>query len=115
MYFKNLNEIKEINFLPKINVKFVHSENMTFAYWKIEAGAIFPKHSHPHEQVATMLTGEFEFIVGDEKRIMKKGDVAIVPPNVNHSGIALTDCDIIDVFFPNRQDYVMLSLKNKKK
>ena len=88
---------------------------MTFAYWKIEAGAIFPKHSHPHEQVATMLNGEFEFSVGNEKRIMKQGDVAIVPPNVNHSGVALTDCNIIDVFYPIREDYVELTKKNKGK
>ncbi len=88
---------------------------MTFAYWKIEAGAIFPTHSHPHEQVATMLDGEFEFSVGDEKRIMNQGDVAIVSPNVNHSGIALTDCDIIDVFYPIRDDYAELTKKNKRK
>ncbi|KYC44657.1 MAG: Cupin domain protein [Candidatus Methanofastidiosum methylothiophilum] len=115
MPFKNLDDIEEIDILPKIKVKFIHSKNMTLAYWNIQTGATFPNHSHPHEQVATMLEGEFEFKVGDEKRIMKEGDVAIVPPNVTHSGIALTDCNIIDVFFPTREDYVKLTGKNKKK
>lgn len=113
MTFKNLNDVEEIDILPKIKVKFIHSKNMTFAYWKIQSGAIFPDHSHPHEQVATMLEGEFEFKVGNEKRIMKEGDISIVLPNINHSGIALTDCKIIDVFFPTREDYVELSNKNK--
>lgn len=114
MPFNTLEEIEEIEILPKIKVKFIHSKNMTFAYWKIQAGAIFPDHSHSHEQVATMLEGEFEFKVGNEKRIMKEGDIAIVLPNINHTGIALTDCKIIDVFFPTREDYVKLSNKNKK-
>ncbi|MDY1592011.1 MAG: cupin domain-containing protein [Methanofastidiosum sp.] len=115
MTFENLDDIEEIDILPKIKVKFVHSKNMTFAYWKIQAGATFPDHSHTHEQVATMLEGEFEFKVGTEKRIMKQGDVAIVLPNVNHSGVALSDCKIIDVFYPTRGDYVDLTNKNKKK
>jgi len=115
MTFENLDDIEEIDILPKIKVKFVHSKNMTFTYWKIQAGATFSDHSHTHEQVATMLEGEFEFKVGTEKRIMKQGDVAIVLPNVNHSGVALSDCKIIDVFYPTREDYVDLTNKNKKK
>jgi quercetin dioxygenase-like cupin family protein len=115
MHFKNLKDIEEIEIMPKIKVRFIHSINMTFAFWKIEAGAIFPEHSHPHEQVGTILDGEFEFKVENEKKIMKKGDVALVGPNVNHSGMALTNCDIIDVFSPIREDYLELTNKNVKK
>ncbi|NPV50906.1 MAG: cupin domain-containing protein [Candidatus Methanofastidiosum sp.] len=115
MYFKNLNDIEEIEIMPKIKVRFIHSNSMTFAYWNIEAGAIFPAHSHLHEQVATIIDGEFEFKVGDEKKLMKKGDVALVQPNIIHSGIAKTKCNIIDVFYPIREDYLELTNKNKKK
>ena len=31
--------------------------------------------------------------------------LAIVPPNVTHSGRAVTECRIIDVFHPVRDDY----------
>ena len=115
MHFKSLNNVQEIEIMPKIKVKFIHSTKMTLAYWEIEAGAVFPDHSHPHEQVATVLDGEFEFKVGNEKKIMKKGDVAVIGSNVSHSGIALTKCYIVDVFSPVRGDYLELTNKNNKK
>ena len=105
MSFVSLDGIKEKELLPGIKVRFIHSDNMTVAYWDINEGAIFPEHSHPHEQIANIVEGEFEFKVGDEKRIMKKGDVAVIPPNVKHTGKALTRCKAIDLFYPVREDY----------
>ena len=37
--------------------RFVHSERMTFAWWRIEPGAEVPEHDHPHEQVVNVLEG----------------------------------------------------------
>jgi hypothetical protein len=34
------------------------------------------------------------------------GSVGIIPPNAVHSGRALTDCKILDVFSPVREDYI---------
>ncbi len=105
MVFKNLKELEQKEIIPGYKARFIHSDNMTFAYWKIKADAPLPEHSHPSEQVATMLSGEFELDVAGEKKIISKGDVAVIPSNVKHSGKAITDCEILDVFYPIREEY----------
>lgn len=105
MPFLRIDEIKEREPFPGFKVHFVHSANMTFAHWMIEAGAILPRHSHPHEQVANVLAGEFELTIDNETRILRAGSVAIIPSNAMHSGKAITPCWIIDAFYPIREDY----------
>jgi quercetin dioxygenase-like cupin family protein len=78
---------------------------MTLAYWEIDAGAALPAHSHPHEQVVNPVWGELELTMGEETRVIRPGDVVVIPPDVPHSGRAVTDCRIIDVFHPVREDY----------
>ena len=101
----DLYAIEEKELVPGFRVRFVHTENMTFAYWNVAAGASLPSHSHPHEQVYNLLEGEFELTVGGETRVTTPGAVATIPPHVLHSGKAITDCRIIDVFYPVREDY----------
>ena len=101
----NWNDIEERELVPGFRVRFVHSEQMTFADWAIEAGASLPEHAHPHEQVANILEGRFELTVGGETWILEPGTIGVVPPNVPHSDRALTDCRILDVFCPVREDY----------
>ena len=104
--FINLKDIELREQIPGLHVRFVHSANMTFAHWEIEEGAKLPEHSHPHEQVANMIEGQFELTLGGETKVLVPGMVAIIPSNVIHSGKAITPCKIIDVFYPIRQDYL---------
>jgi quercetin dioxygenase-like cupin family protein len=105
MPFIELEEIEQKELFPGCRVRFVHSENMTFSYWTVEAGAILPRHSHPHEQVANMIEGEFEMTIDGETRVLGPGAVAVIPPNAVHSGKAIKKCRVIDVFYPIREDY----------
>ncbi len=105
MPFLELKDFEEKEPVKGYRVKFIHSKNMTFAYWTITAGASLPTHSHPHEQVANLIEGEFKLTVDGEEKILKPGSVAIVPSNALHTGTAITDCRIIDVFYPIREDY----------
>ena len=100
-----LNSIEEKEPVPGYRVRFVHSQNMTFAYWNISAGAALPSHSHPHEQVANLIEGRFSLTVDGETRELKEGSVVVIPSEAVHSGRAVTDCRIIDVFYPIREDY----------
>ena len=105
MAFINLSELEEKELIPGYHVRFVHSQSMTLAYWSIDAGAALPTHSHPHEQVANVIEGEFELTVAGEVKIMKPGQVAVIPGNVPHSGKAVIASKLIDVFYPVREDY----------
>ncbi len=83
---------------------FTHSKNMTLAEWKFEPDTPLPVHSHPHEQMTKIISGEFELTISDKKHLLKEGSVAVIPPNAVHSGRAVTKCRIVDVFNPVRED-----------
>ena len=100
-----LEDIEQKEILPGFKVRFVHSQHMTFAFWDIDAGSELPEHSHHHEQVAIVESGEFELTIGGDTQVYSKGKVAVIPSNAPHSGRALTDCKILDVFSPVREDY----------
>ena len=91
--------------VPGFDVRFVHTEKMTFAFWNIKAGSLLPEHAHPHEQVANVLEGEFELTIDGEAQSVTPGTVAVIPGNAIHSGRAITDCKVVDVFCPVREDY----------
>lgn len=101
----NLDEIKEREIVPGYFARFVHSENNTVAYWRITAGSSLPAHSHPHEQVTNLLEGEFELTVDGTPHKLTPGMVFVIPGDVPHSGTAITDCKILDTFYPVREDY----------
>ncbi|MCX6234311.1 MAG: cupin domain-containing protein [Bacteroidetes bacterium] len=109
MPIANLKDQKEIEIIPGYFVKFIHGEQMTTAHFRIMAGAETPEHSHPHEQVSNIISGRFELTVDGTPYILDKEKVFLIPSNVKHKGKALTDCRIIDVFSPVREDYRKLS------
>lgn len=100
-----IKEVKEREPVPGYKVRFVHSENVTIAYWDIKRGYSLPEHSHFHEQIANVLEGDFQFTIDGKTFIAKPGTVVIIPSNARHSGYALTDCFLIDIFHPVREDY----------
>ncbi len=105
MPFIRLDDIDERKIAPGFRLRAVHTENMTFSYWNVSAGASLPGHSHPHEQVANIIEGEFELTIDNKTKILKPGDVAVIPSNAVHSGRAVTNSRILDVFYPVREDY----------
>ena len=102
----NLKNIPEREVVKGYHGKFIHSEKMTMAYWRIEAGHALPEHHHVHEQVVNVLSGQFELILDGVPISLEKGKVLVIPSNVPHAGRSITDCEILDVFSPMRQDYV---------
>jgi quercetin dioxygenase-like cupin family protein len=105
MIVTNLEEVSEKELFPGLSAKFVHSAHVTVSYWTVKAGALLPEHAHPHEQISNVLEGEFEIVIDGEPMILKPQTVTVIPSNAKHSGRALTDCKIIDVFYPVREDY----------
>ena len=105
MSYIKLADLEEREMIPGYRARFVHTEHMTLAYWTIRAGSPLPEHSHPHEQVVNLLEGEFEFNLAGEIQRLSPGMVVVITSNLPHSGKAITDCRILDVFYPVRDDY----------
>ncbi|HFK5641469.1 TPA: cupin domain-containing protein [Enterobacter ludwigii] len=51
-----------------------HGGKMMAVEVNFEQGATGPLHNHPHEQLTYVLSGEFEFTIGDEKHVVTAGD-----------------------------------------
>lgn len=81
----------------------VFAENVSLNFVTFPPQSGFPSHVHPEEQVSIVREGEMEFTVGEATRMVRPGDVIIMPPNVPHSGRTLEEgCRLIDVFAPAR-------------
>jgi len=104
-YFTTLNESEPKEIIPGFFARFLHTENISIVFWEAKAGSTFPEHSHIHEQIATIQEGKFQLTINGETKILEEGVVAVIPSNAKHSGIALTDCKLMDVFYPVREDY----------
>lgn len=87
------------------HARLVHTDQLTVAHLEVEAGSILPEHQHPHEQITNILTGEFEMTVGGVTQHCTAGSVVVIPGNTPHSARAITDCRLVDVFHPAREDY----------
>lgn len=105
MGFMTLENIEQQELIPGFVARLIHTENMTIGYFNIKAGSVLPEHHHVHEQVSNVLSGEFEMNIDGQTQLLTPGQVAVIPSNVPHSGRAVTDCVILDVFNPVREDY----------
>lgn len=101
----NIHEIPSCNLIEGYDAQFIHTTNATYSHVKAAAGAVLPTHSHPQEQVSYILDGEFELTVAGVKHVLVPGQVFVIPSNTLHSGLAITNCFILDVFTPLREDY----------
>ena len=104
--FRDIENMPRREVVPGYHARFVHGDRMTVAFWEVEAGSALSEHAHEHEQIATVIEGQFELTVDGEPRVLDAGTVAVIPSNVPHSGRAITDCRLMDVFVPVREDYL---------
>lgn len=63
-------------------------------------------HSHPHEQMVYVVEGKLRLHSGAEETILNKGDSAYLGPNVTHGVATLEDSVWLDVFTPQREDFL---------
>ena len=105
MPFIEIDSLNENEVFPGYKGRAVHTGTATYIFWKVEAGAAVPEHAHMHEQFANVLKGSFELTVDGQTQLLEPGKVAVIPSNIKHSGRAVTYCELLDVFYPEREDY----------
>jgi quercetin dioxygenase-like cupin family protein len=82
--FEKLASVPQEQITDKIRRRVVSGKQGTMVYWSIKAGARAAAHKHPNEQFVWMVKGTMDFRIGDEKRTMKPGDVAVISGEVEH-------------------------------
>lgn len=66
-----------------------------------------PPHSHPHEQISYVVSGEVNLFIKDKTIRLEPGDMFAVPPNVPHGIQLLSEkARLVDTFCPIREDFL---------
>ncbi len=99
-------ELKGKTLAPGIELRVAWGDKIMLSFVDLKPGGVVPSHSHPHEQGGVCLEGAMEFTIGDETRIVRKGEGWMIPGNVPHSVRALEQgASALDIFYPHREDY----------
>jgi len=100
--------VEQLN--DRLTRQFVHGAQSMLARLELKKGCIVPRHAHPNEQISYITEGALRFLLGPEdspeERIVRAGDVLVIPGGLPHSAEALEDTVDFDVFAPPRQDWI---------
>lgn len=102
--FVDVASVPAVEFVPGLRFRPVLGERTMTNFVDFQPHTEAPRHVHEEEQIVIVLDGEFEFELDGEVRVMRKGDVAVVPSWVPH-GARTRDsaCTEVDVFNPPRR------------
>ncbi len=72
-----------------------------------DAGVASFEHSHPHEQIGYVVSGEIDVIMeGAQTRRLTSGGSYFVPSNVRHYIKTFAPTVLVDAFTPVRDDFL---------
>jgi len=69
---------------PGVRTRTFWGEQMLLSLVEVEPNSLMPLHTHPEEQGGIIIEGEFEIGMGGEVKVLKPGDVYIIPGGVEH-------------------------------
>ena len=73
----------------------------------LDAGAHVPLHSHSHEQMGIVLTGQITMHIDGVDHPLEPDGCYQIPGGVEHGATAgANGCRVLDIFQPVREDYV---------
>jgi quercetin dioxygenase-like cupin family protein len=97
-------ELEPFEMLPGLGFQPVLGDRVMANFVRFEPHTEAPLHWHEEEQISFVLEGEFEFEVAGEKRLLKRGQAVVIPPNVPHAARTFdAPCLEVDVFHPPRR------------
>lgn len=83
-----------------------YCDEMMCVEMHFEEGAVGRLHSHPHTQITYVAEGKFEFTIGDETRLVQRGDTLLKQDGVTYGCTCVEKGILLDFFNPMREDFV---------
>ncbi len=106
MPFFKVDELTSTQAMEGVSRRAVYLDQVMLTFFDLAPGSTVPMHKHPHEQITFIIEGEIEFTLGNETRVLGKGEGVAIPPNVEHGGKVLQlPTKAIDAWHPPREDY----------
>lgn len=92
---------------PGVEIRTTPGRGLMLSVVHFEPRSVVPEHSHPHEQMGIMISGQLEFTIAGRTRLLGPGDMWCIPGGVPHRVVALDEPAVaLDVFHPIREDYL---------
>ncbi len=102
--YVDVTQIEPVEFVPGLEFRPVLGERTMTNFVRFGPHTEAPVHVHEEEQIVLVLDGEFEFELDGDVRMMRTGDVAVIPAWVPHGARTKdTTCYEVDVFNPPRR------------
>jgi len=100
-------DVPLIELVPGSKSHIISAEKVTVSLLTMAPDSYFSVHRHQSEQIMIVMDGAIDEIVDGKLYHLEKGDVLILPSNIEHGGyISDKGCRVIDIFSPPRQDLV---------
>lgn len=98
--------VTSVDMMPGVSRKVMtDGEKMMLVEVTLDAGAVVPMHTHPHEQTGYVARGKMRFEIGGETTELGPGDSWMIPGGVPHEATAIEACVVLDIFSPPREDF----------
>lgn len=83
-----------------------HGPELMVCHLWFDKDAVGALHSHPHVQASYIISGKFEFQIGDEKMVLSAGDSTFKVSGIIHGAVCLEAGELLDIFTPEREDFL---------
>ena len=83
-----------------------YNDKLFLAEHRMQKGWVGTRHSHPHDQIAYVVSGRLRVTCGAETFEIGAGDSFVVRGGIEHQAAALEPSIVVDVFTPIRDDYL---------
>lgn len=88
-----------------IQIRILSTERIMLTQITVRGGGTVPRHRHEAEQIILVQKGKAKVTTGQEPpRLLKAGDIWVVPSNTMHGVEYLGDVDALEIVSPPRMD-----------
>jgi quercetin dioxygenase-like cupin family protein len=102
----HVRDVDSVEMMPNVFRRTLATGNkMMISHVTLKQGGYVPLHHHPHEQVGYVIEGRMRMTIGSYIYEFEPGDSYSIPSHVEHDATGITDCVVLDIFCPPREEY----------
>jgi quercetin dioxygenase-like cupin family protein len=103
---KHWGEAKPVEMMPGVFRRtLAETADMMIIELRAQPGATVPLHSHPHQQITYVVSGQDELTVDGITHTLMPGDSCPVPGGVEHMAHFPVEAVVVECFTPPRAEY----------
>ena len=105
--FRSWNGVEPWEFVDGVRLHAIGGDQALLCRVTYEPGKRVQRHSHPEtEQLMWIVDGAVEMTIGDETRVLRAGDVAVVNRGVEHELVSESGVTFVEALAPLPLDHV---------